>query len=158
MDAFQRGGPLGRLERRIQYSHLSAGGLSRPVAGLPLRRLIPQDVHSLIDYAGALAQASVAGRIEGRPGTAAAVLAAGMAVTTLSSDVRLGLLKLLPVELHEVLDYVLGGASILAPYVLGYARTHPRLTALQVASGALGILTSLFTDYRAARGRGRRFG
>jgi hypothetical protein len=131
---------------------------SRPLAGvLPLARFIPQDVHSVMDYAGGLALAVAGQTSRDLAGRLAGLILGGAATaTSLMSDYRLGAVKLIRIEAHEALDYVVAGAAIAAPFALGYLR-RSRLTALiHIAVGATTILASLFTDYRAVRGRGRR--
>jgi hypothetical protein len=140
------------------WSSLSVGALSRPLLGcLPLARIVPQDVHSVMDYvdaAGVLSgafitscpKAKAASWIIGGGGLAAAAL----------TDYRLSLAKVVPIEAHETIDYAFGISAIAAPFVFGYRKTAPLVAALHVAIGIGTIVASLFTDYRAYRGVGRR--
>jgi hypothetical protein len=138
----------------VDDSPLSKGVPVRSILGLPLARLIPQDIHSLVDYAAALAVA-VAGfvarerraRIVGR-----AVGAVGL-VQSLVSDYRLSAVKLMPIELHELRDYLWSAINIAAPFVLGYRRRNRVSSAIQIAAGATLIATALFTDYRGWKRR-----
>jgi hypothetical protein len=130
---------------------------SRPLFGvLPLSREIPQDVHSMLDYASAgiclgtaLAAESTAAKFTG-----AALGASGVCVSALT-DHRLSAAKVIPIEAHEAIDHLWGAAAIAAPFALGYWKKDPAVAAVHVLTGASMILTSLFTDYRAARGVGR---
>jgi hypothetical protein len=139
-------------------SSLSVGDPSEPLLGrLPLARIIPQDVHSVLDYVdagGVMAGALLSNCPQAR---AASLLigSAGAGVSALT-DYRLSLAKVIPIETHETIDYAFGVAAIAAPFVLGYRKTAPVVAALHVAIGAGTILASLFTDYRAYRGVGRR--
>jgi hypothetical protein len=100
---------------------LSKGIPSRPLFGLPLARLIPQDIHSVMDYVDALAYGSGAVMSDDpRAKLASVLLGASGAGVSLITDYRLSIAKIIPIEAHEA------------------------------------IITSLFTDYRAARGRGRQ--
>lgn len=131
---------------------------SRPLLGvLPLRRVIPQDVHSVADYASALTAG--AGAVVGESTEAkiasAALAAAGLG-TSACTDYRLSVAKLIPIEAHEVIDYVWGATAIAAPFALGYYKKDPVVAALHIFAGASTILASLFTDYRAAVGVGHR--
>ncbi len=133
---------------------LSDGIASRPVARvLPLARWIPQDVHSVLDYAGAatLATAAIVGR---DPGTCVAgwALAASGAGVSAVTDYRLSLAKLVPIEVHEVIDYVWGLSCVALPFLLGSPRRSRLSTVLAVGAGLSTILASLVTDYRAERG------
>jgi hypothetical protein len=129
----------------------SAGPPSRPLFGvLPLRRAIPQDVHSVLDYAGG-ASLVLAGILAGDSiaRTAGIGLGAAMIGTSLVTDYRLSLAKIVPIETHELGDYVIGFAAMAVP-LLPRRKGRGRLTSwLQFAVGASTVLASLFTDYRA---------
>jgi hypothetical protein len=142
---------------RAELGDLPRSMPSRPLLGaLPIARVVPQDIHSVMDYAGGLALA-IAGNSARAPSArlAGKVLGGAILGTSLMTDYRLSVAKLIPIEVHEALDYLVGAAAIVAPFALGYYR-RSRLTALiHIAVGATDILASLFTDYRAVRGRGR---
>ncbi len=149
-----REGAVRRAVRRTLDTSARAGILSRPLFGaLPLRRWIPQDVHSLLDYKGGTASA-LAGLLSGDPVARSAGLALGGSVIGLSlvTDYRLSLTKLVPIEAHEIGDYVYGVAAIAAPFVLGYARRSPVAAAIHVLVGLSTIVASLVTDYRCQTG------
>lgn len=120
---------------------------------LPIRRLIPQDVHSVLDYSNGL-MVAMAGLASNRREAkiAGAVLGASVISVSLLTDYRLSLAKLISIEAHEVLDYAWSASVIAAPFVLGYRKRAPLAAMIQFATGAATILGSMFTDYRAARG------
>jgi hypothetical protein len=60
---------------------------------------------------------------------------------------------IIPIELHETADYLLGIATIAMPYLVGYAESAPWVAALDVVAGVSLIVMALFTDYRAFRRR-----
>lgn len=133
---------------------LSRGTPSIPVLGvLPLARLIPQDIHTGLDYLGA-SQALLSAYLAEDPVCRAVGLAkAGMAVSVSAiTDDRLSLAKVIPIEVHEVIDHVWGLGLALAPFALGYWKKSPIASAIQVGTGLLHVAASLLTDYRAARG------
>lgn len=137
---------------------LSVGEPSRPLLGrLPLARVVPQDVHSVMDYVdagGVLAGAFLTSCPKAK--AASWVMGtSGIAVSSVT-DYKLSLAKVLPIEAHETIDYAWGLTAIAAPFVLGYRKTAPHVAALHIALGLGTILASLFTDYRAYRGVGRR--
>lgn len=136
---------------------LSVGMPSRPLLGrLPLARVVPQDVHSVMDYLGAggvLLGAFVSDCPRAR--TASWVIGGSGVVASAVTDYRLSLAKVLPIETHEVIDYAFGVSAISAPFLLGYRKTAPLVAAAHIAIGLGTILASLFTDYRAFRGVGR---
>jgi hypothetical protein len=117
---------------------------------LPIKRWIPQDVHSMMDYAGGLMAAS--GYLTADDDVACwASLGLGAAVVNVSllTDYRLSLVKLIPIRMHETLDYVWGASCIAAPFVFGYWKKSPMTAITHIAAGAATILASLFTDYRS---------
>lgn len=130
---------------------------SRPLFdALPLARVVPQDVHALTDYlhaVGCVSTAFIADSTEAK--VAGATLGVAIGTVSALTDYRLSAAKVIPIEAHEALDYVWGATAIAAPFVLGYARKDPLAAAMHCLFGAGTILTSLFTDYRAARGVGR---
>ncbi|WP_437563556.1 hypothetical protein [Sorangium sp. So ce542] len=120
---------------------------------LPIRRLIPQDAHSALDYSNGL-MVALAGLASNRreAKVAGAILGASVISVSLLTDYRMSLAKLIPIEAHEVLDYVWSASVIAAPFALGYTKRAPLAAFVQIATGAANILGSMFTDYRAARG------
>ena len=123
---------------------------------LPLARLIPQDVHSVMDYGNSMIVGTGITALDPRAKLASIVLAAAGASVSIMTDYRLSLAKLVPIETHEAIDHLWGLSAIAAPFVLGYWKTSPRVALTHVISGAANILASLVTDYRAYRGVGRR--
>lgn len=120
---------------------------------LPLARVIPQDVHSVGDYLVAATYFGSALVARTRRGRAMGLLL-GCAVggVSLATDYRLSLVKLLPIELHELADHASGLKAAAAPMVLGYAKKDPIAAAIQIVAGIGTIALSLFTDYRADKG------
>jgi hypothetical protein len=137
---------------------LSKGRPSKPLLGvLPLARLIPQDIHSVMDYVDALSAGSGALMTDDpRAKFASIALAASGAGVSLMTDYRLSAAKLIPIETHEAIDHLWGMTAIALPFVLGYWKTEPRVAITHVATGLGTIVASLLTDYRAYRGRGKR--
>lgn len=127
---------------------------SKPLLGaLPLARIVPQDVHSLLDYvhtAGFFVSAKLARTDRAR--AAGIALGLGLGGASAITDYRLSAAKLLPIELHEKLDYAGGIAAILAPFALGYVKKDPVAAMIHIGLGIGTIVTSLFTDYRASKG------
>jgi hypothetical protein len=134
---------------------LSEGRPAKLLLGmLPLARLIPQDVHSVMDYAdGLMAGSGVAMTDDPAARIASMALAASTIGISAVTDYRLSVAKLIPIEQHEVADYVWGAAAIAAPFVFGYWKRAPRVALMHVMAGAGTILASMFTDYRSAKRR-----
>ena len=144
---------LQRTVRRSLSRTDEAGVAARPLFGvLPLKRFIPQDVHSLLDYANAFTVASVSLAANSPACTAGTALSVSYLGVSLLTDYRLSLRKLIPIEVHEVLDYVWAISAIAAPFVFGYARKSPVAAIVHIAVGVSTILGSLFTDYRSQVG------
>ncbi len=150
--------PLDKLVNHdvAQERTLSHGAPSRPLAKglLPLARIIPQDVHSVMDYADGV-NCSAGAFLSDDPTARMASIVLGASVLGVSAltDYRLSVAKVIPVEGHEILDYAWGAMAIAAPFVLGYWKKSPRVAMMHVMSGAGQILASLFTDYRSAKRR-----
>lgn len=126
-----------------------------PLMGLsiPIKRTIPMDLHSLLDYGNAL-EAFALGAFSKSPAAKMANYVVGTKTLGISlmTDYRLSLVKWVPIEVHEMADYTYGVAMLTTPFLFGYWKTEPVITALQVAMGVTTIFASLFTDYRAQRG------
>ena len=130
-----------------------AGRPSMSLLGLPLRRVVPQDVHSLLDYSNGLTLIASACLSRNQSAAwAGATIGSLLIGTSAISDYRLSLAKLLPIEVHEAMDYLGGFAAIAAPFALGYHRRSRAATWLQVGVGLSSIAVSMFTNYRAQRG------
>lgn len=144
---------LQRTVRRSLSRGPEAGTAAKPLFGvLPIKRFVPQDIHSLLDYANGLTVMSVAMGAD-KPARAAG-LALGMAGlgVSLLTDYRLSLRKIIPIEVHEFIDYAWSVAAIASPFVFGYARRAPLSAIVHIAVGVSTILGSMFTDYRAQVG------
>jgi hypothetical protein len=149
---------LAALERVVYAEQRPLSAVpAKPLFGvLPLKRVIPQDVHSVMDYlsAGAyLASSKLARTARGR--AVGVFLGGNVGAVSLMTDYRLSATKLIPIELHELLDHASGGTAVMAPFVLGYVRKDPIAAAIQIMTGLGTIVASLFTDYRAERGVSR---
>ena len=136
---------------------LSRGIPSAPLLGrLPLARLIPQDLHSVVDYGNGIAVGMGVTATDPRAKIASIILAASVVGVSAITDYRLSLAKILPIEAHEAIDHIWGLSAIAAPFVFGYWKTSPRVGITHVVTGVATILASLVTDYRAYRGVGHR--
>lgn len=145
------------FQRADEERTMSVGAPSKPVLGLPLLRWIPQDCHAFMDYANGLATASTALVTDDSRARLASITLASL-VTGISAvtDYRVSVAKLVPIEVHEVADYVWGATAIAAPFVLGYWKSSPKVALAHVIAGLGSIAGALVTDYRAYTRRGRR--
>lgn len=137
--------------RARQDRTLSHGEPAEPLLRvLPIKRWIPQDVHSMMDYADGLTAFS--GYFTADDDTAyyaSLGLGASILGVSLLTDYRLSIAKVIPIRAHETLDYLWGASCIAAPFVLGYWKKSPVTAMTHVIAGASTILASLFTDYRS---------
>lgn len=134
---------------------LSHGVAGRLLLGaLPLTRLIPQDVHSMMDYAnGAATGAGYLLTTDPAARIASIALGASIASISAMTDYRLSIANVIPIKGHETADYLWGAAAIVAPFALGYWKRAPHVAMMHVVAGAGTILASLLTDYRSAKRR-----
>ena len=144
------GKKVSRVLARVEKADLSTGAPSRPLLGLPVERVIPQDVHSMLDYAG-VATGLVAAYCAKTTGARMVnrTLSTATAGASLLTDYKLSLAKIVPIEVHEALDYAWGLSNVVAPFALGYYRKDRVVSMVQIALGVGTIAASLFTDYRA---------
>jgi hypothetical protein len=143
---------------RVDKAELSTGARSKSLWGLPVKRIIPQDVHSMIDYAGGatgLVAAYCANSVRARMANGA--LATASTGVSLLTDYKLSLARIIPIEAHEAIDYAWGLSNVLSPFALGYYRKDKVVSVIQIALGIGTIAASLITDYRAfSRANGAR--
>jgi len=140
---------------RVAAQPLSKGEPAPKLLGvLPIARLIPQDIHSVMDYVDSVSVASGV-LFDDNPAAFAVSVALGASgvATALMTDYRLSAMKLIPIRTHEVIDHVWGLSCIAAPFVFGYWKKAPRVAMTHVMTGAMNILASLFTDYRSYTAR-----
>lgn len=138
----------------VEDRPLSHGSPARPLLGvLPIARWIPQDVHSVMDYASAVVVGSGAFSEDSDDAAriASVALAASVAGVSALTDYRLSVAKVIPIEAHEAIDHLWGVAAIAAPFVFGYWKTSPRVALMHVIAGGSTILGALFTDYRSIK-------
>lgn len=130
---------------------LSHGEPARPLLRvLPIKRWIPQDVHSVMDYVDGLTAASGVMTADSDEAYWASVALGASAIgVSLMTDYRLSVAKVIPIRTHEAIDYLWGAACIAAPFALGYWKKSPVTAMTHVMVGAGTILASLFTDYRS---------
>lgn len=130
---------------------LSHGEPAQPLLRvLPIKRWIPQDVHSMMDYGGGLAVGSGYFTADDDAACWASIgLAASVVGVSMLTDYRLSVAKVIPIRAHETIDYIWGASCIAAPFLFGYWKKSPVAAMTHVMVGASTILASLFTDYRS---------
>ena len=149
---------VGQVLARVDKAKLSTGARSKSLLGLPVKRIVPQDLHSLLDYAGGatgLVAAYCANTVRARMvNTTLFTASTGVSLLT---DYKLSLARIIPIEVHEAIDYAWGLSNVLSPFAFGYYRKDKVVSAIQITLGIGTIATSLITDYRAfSRSNGAR--
>lgn len=123
---------------------------------LPVVRWIPQDVHSVMDSGAGVACLLSAMLGQGASARrAAAAFGIAMLAVSLCSDHRFGIVRAIPMEIHEGFDYVWGISAMASPLLFGGVRRCRSTKWSLVLAGAVTVLSALGTDYRAATGVGR---
>jgi len=154
-----RVGELMASLERIIFAELrpSSPVPAKPVlGGLPLRRVVPQSVHSLADYVAAIALLASAELAKTRRGRVVGlVLAAKHGGVSLLTDARFTAARVISIEVHEMVDYGAGIGAVMAPFLLRYRKRDRLASSIQIMTGLGMLLVSLFTDYRAEHGVGR---
>jgi hypothetical protein len=115
-------------------------------------RFIPTQVHAVVDYltGGALVAAPRVLGITDEPSAARVLELAGggAAAYSLLTDYELGLIKVLPMRAHLLLDAGSGALIAASPWLFGFARRGRSYWLPHVAVGAMEILASLSTKTR----------
>jgi hypothetical protein len=142
------------VSKQAQHDRtLSHGEPAEPLLKvLPIKRWIPQDIHSVMDYVDGLSAGSGALMADDEDPVAfwTSIALAGSAIgVSAMTDYRLSLAKVIPIRVHEAIDYAWGMSCIAAPFALGYWKSSPRTALTHVMVGAGTILASMFTDYRS---------
>jgi hypothetical protein len=117
---------------------------------MSLVRLLPAWLHAVADYAvGALLiiAASITGGTTGAVGTGV-VVGATVLVVSMLTRYPLGVVKVLPFQVHSAGDYLAATLLLAAPFTLHFSRSDAGLTALYVGSGIAVLAVSLITNYQ----------
>jgi hypothetical protein len=142
-------------ELREMRRQQDLGVPARPLFGrLPVARVIPQNLHSVMDYAGAAALIWAGVRADSAAAiTTGVALGVADAATSVMTDYRLSVAKIIPIEVHEALDYVVGLGALLAPLWFGKRKGDRKAATTHLLVAASLLVGSLLTDYRAQEGR-----
>jgi hypothetical protein len=117
---------------------------------MSLVRLLPAWLHAVADYAvGAvlILAALIVGGTAGAVGTGVVVGATVLAVSMLTRY-PLGVVKVLPFQVHSAGDYLAAALLLAAPFTLHFRHSDGGLTALYLAAGIAVLAVSLITNYQ----------
>ena len=120
-------------------------------------RVIPTSVHGVLDYVtgSALLAAPELFRLKDVPSAALTprLTGAGATAYSLLTDYEFGVVRLLPMPVHLVLDAMSGALLATSPWLLGYAKNGPRYWLPHALVGASEILAALATKTQPPRRR-----
>jgi hypothetical protein len=117
---------------------------------MSLVRLLPAWLHAVADYAVGtvlILAALAAGGTAGAVGTGVVVGVTVLAVSMLTRY-PLGVVKVLPFQVHSAGDYLAAALLLAAPFSLHFNRSDAGLTALYVGAGIAVLAVSLITNYQ----------
>jgi hypothetical protein len=113
-------------------------------------RLLPAWLHGVADYAVGAVLILAALVVGGTAGAVATGIVVGVTVLAVSMLTRypLGVVKVLPFQVHSAGDYLAAGLLLAAPFALHFRQSDAGLTALYIAAGIAVLAVSLITDYQ----------
>ena len=117
---------------------------------MSLVRLLPAWFHAIADYAVGIALIVVAAAVGGEGIAVATGVVVGAVVLAVSMLTKypLGVMKVLPFEVHSGGDYLAAALLVLAPFALGFTDTDGGLSAFYVVAGLAVLAVSLVTNYQ----------
>jgi hypothetical protein len=117
---------------------------------MSLVRLLPAWLHAIADYAVGLVLIVAALTVGGSAGAVGTGVVVGATVLAVSMMTRypLGVVKVLPFQVHSAGDYLAAALLLAAPFTLHFNRADSGLTALYVAAGVAVLAVSLVTNYQ----------
>jgi hypothetical protein len=117
---------------------------------MSLVRLLPAWLHAVADYAvGAvlILAALMVGGTAGAVGTGV-VVGATVLVVSMMTRYPLGVVKVLPFQVHSAGDYLAAALLLVAPFALNFRQSDGGLTALYIVAGVAVLAVSLITNYQ----------
>ena len=114
---------------------------------------IPGFIHGALEYAAAalfVAAPFLFGFDSDAATAVSIVLGVGILVVTASSELPTGLAKVIPVTIHVVLDVVVAGFLIAAPFLFGFSDDGGP-TAFFIVVGVVHLLLTIGTRFLPAR-------
>jgi hypothetical protein len=110
---------------------------------------VPAFVHGIVEYAAGilLIAAPFLFGFDADAATAASIVAGVLIlIVTASTAMSTGLIKSIPVQAHVVLDYIVAGLLIAAPFLLGFS-DDGNATAFFIVLGVLHLLLTIATRF-----------
>ncbi len=117
---------------------------------------IPLFVHGAIEYLAAvvfIVAPFVLGFVSGAATAASIVVGVAILVVAAVTNSPTGLVKQVPVSVHMVIDFILAGLLIAAPFLFGFSGETAPL-AFFIAIGVLHLLITIATRFRPSAAAG----
>jgi uncharacterized membrane protein YtjA (UPF0391 family) len=116
-------------------------------------KLIPRFYHGVIDYISALLLL-IAPNLFGFSGVGGAavwvprIIGLMILLQALSTDYELGLIKLIPISMHLMTDYMLSIVMLVSPLLFGFYNDSRGAMILMMAMGLIGLAAAFMTQPR----------
>jgi hypothetical protein len=116
-------------------------------------KIIPKFYHGVLDYLSGLlllAGPNLLGfaEIGGLTAWIPRVVGLTILLQSLMTDYELGVMKLIPIALHLMVDYVVAAFLVIAPFVFGISARSTSATLLLLMIGLLGLGAAFMTQPR----------
>jgi hypothetical protein len=112
--------------------------------------LLPAWFHAIADYAVGilLIVVAVASGVGGAAEATGIVVGATVLLVSVLTRYPLGIVKVLPFQVHSAGDYLAAALLIVAPFALGFNDTEAGISAFYVVMGIAVLAVSLITNYQ----------
>jgi|SRR4051794_8462513 uncharacterized membrane protein YtjA (UPF0391 family) len=116
-------------------------------------KLIPKFYHGVVDYLSALVLI-IGPNIFGFAGIGGAaawvprIIGVLILLQALMTDYELGLMKVIPMSMHLMTDYVVGAVMLLSPFLFGFYDDSRAAMVLMIAMGLVGLAAAYLTQPR----------
>ena len=116
-------------------------------------RVIPSYIHGIFDYVGAIGLIAAPNVLGFADHEAAAwvprIVGILIFLQAIVTNYELGLIKLLPMKMHLMSDYMVAVLLAASPWIFGFADEQPRVWLPHVVVGITVLLVSLATETEA---------
>jgi uncharacterized membrane protein YtjA (UPF0391 family) len=116
-------------------------------------KVVPKFYHGILDYLCGLLlliAPNILG-FSGVGGTAAwvpRIVGLLIVLQAMTTDYELGLMKIIPISMHLMTDYVVGIFMVLSPFLFGFYNDSGAATILMIAMGLVAVAAAYMTQPR----------
>lgn len=112
-------------------------------------KLLSPTAHGVVDvmFITVLAMAPILFDLEPAIDTACFVMAGGYLLLTLMTDFKLGLIRIVPLQIHGWLDLLTGIALLAAPFLFKFPQASAERNLFWIL-GAVSVITWFVTDWK----------